>query len=275
MQRPSSIRSLYLLLLLLWAGAGALAAAAAPGQSGLDFNPFLVAIPGSGGNADALIVSAGGVAEQPRPVYVNADQGPTSHKHSYAMAFDSNEQVYRYTLDNFFSGSGAVAGTMEITTTDSLSQTVSGGARHYERWPLYREDAAQLNTQSGLFSLSLDAESFAAALTYLLVVETAAPTQDPPNRRGLNVAYSLWASGAVNQSQLPFLVILTYRDEWLDGAASEELAIFWYDAEQRAWIEQPSTAHPDRREVVLSTRRLGTYRLFAAGHSFYLPVVSR
>lgn len=273
-----SLRTLALCLLgfvlLTWLGGQGLQALA--GRAGSPaFNPYLVAIPGSGHNADALIVSAGGIGEQPRPVYVNADQGPTSHKHSYAMAFDSAEQVYRYTLENFFTTSGSVAGTVEITTTDALSQTVSGGLRRYERWPFYHDEAAQLSTQNGFFTLSLDAASFDAALTYLLVIETATPTVDPPGHTGMHVAYSLWASGAVNQTQRPYLLILSYRDEWLAGADPGDLAIFWYDPGQKSWVQQPSTVHADRRQVVLATTRLGTFRLFLARPVLYLPLVAR
>ncbi|MBI3960445.1 MAG: hypothetical protein HY328_16655 [Chloroflexi bacterium] len=216
MQVIDRVRPILFVLLFVCLGgsAGGLAAqeTATPAAGQPDFNPYLVAIPGSGLNESALIVSAGGLSEQARPVYVNADQGPTSHKHSYAMTFDSDEKLYRYTLDNFFASPAAVAGTVEITTTGELSQTVSGGERHYERWPLLYDEAARLSTQNGFFTLSLDKASFDADLTYLLVIETAAPVADPPGRRGLSVAYTLWASGAVNQSQRPYLLILTYLE---------------------------------------------------------------
>jgi len=275
MQLIARIHFILALLFVVFAGGlGAREADTPPVDP--NFNPYLIAIPGSGLNDSALIVSAGGLSEQARPVYVNADQGPTSHKHSYTMQYDDDEQRYRYTLDNFFTSNRAIAGTVEITTTGELSQTVSGGLRRYERWVVRNNEAARLSTQNGLFTLSLDKASFDAELTYLLVIETAAPVIDPPGQRGLGVAYSLWPSGAVNQTERPYLLILTYLDEWLNGAEPQRLGVFWYDAESKQWVDQPVSVHPGQNEVVLATDRMGTFRLFMPYQSvLYLPVLNR
>ncbi|MBI3960446.1 MAG: hypothetical protein HY328_16660 [Chloroflexi bacterium] len=53
------------------------------------------------------------------------------------------------------------------------------------------------------------------------------------------------------------------------------MGIFWYDAQAKQWVEQPSVAHPERNEVVLATKRLGTFRLFAANRSLFLPLLGR
>lgn len=58
------------------------------------FSPCIIAIPGSGLNSSILLVSASGIGEQPSPVYVSADHGPTSRKHSHTMEFDGATEVY-------------------------------------------------------------------------------------------------------------------------------------------------------------------------------------
>ncbi|MEZ4834491.1 MAG: hypothetical protein R2873_21295 [Caldilineaceae bacterium] len=98
------------------------------------FSPYIVAIPGSGLNGASLTVSAGGVSGLASPVFVIADDGPTSDKHSHSMTLDSATGIYRHTFEGFFDSAGQISGSVEVTTTVGVSETVTSGVRSYERW---------------------------------------------------------------------------------------------------------------------------------------------
>lgn len=234
------------------------------------FNPYIVAIPGSGLNNGSLLVTAD-IGQQINPVYVTADQGPSSHRHSHTMAFESSAQKYRYTIENFFDNPGSIGGSIEITTTVAptsttpLTQTLSSGKRTYERWPVFKDQTNALVLANGALALEIFQDTFLAEITFVLVVDTIAPLQEPVGYRSVSNAYSIQASGSVGQTERPYLLTLRYTDEQLNGADPNQLTIFWFDPQTNNWQEQGGIVHTDRQDIVLSTRRLGTFMLFAPG----------
>lgn len=229
-----------------------------------NFNPYLIAIPGSSHNSSTLIISAGNVEEQILPVYLAIDQGPTSHKHSYTMSFDTNQQAYIYTLDDFFSTDGVVGGSIEVTTTQQTTTTIlSSGQRNYERWPVLADTPNQFQLKDGNLSVFMDPSTLPAELAFLAVVETLAPVDAPAGWQSLSQAYSIQASGAVALADKPYLLTLRYRPELLHNTSPESLAIFWFYSASHSWQNLGGNVRKDFNEVVLSTRQFGTFMLFA------------
>lgn len=232
-------------------------------QQAQGFIPYIIAIPGSGNGSSALYVSAGRIGEQIAPVYVSADSGPTSHRHSYTMEFDSGSQSYRYTIENFFENAQAVNGAIEITTTTATTETLTSGLRDYERWPVYRDQFNALVTENGDLKLLLDANTLPADLAFLLVVDTFAPVTPPSGWRTVSNAYSIQASGALATAQRPYLLRLHYTLARLEGADPDTLQLFWFDPTQQQWQAVGGAVHADLQEIVLATERFGTFMLFA------------
>ncbi len=234
-----------------------------------DFNPYIVAIPGSGLNNSTLLVSASGLGEQPNLVYVSADQGPTSRKHSYTMEFDETTEIYRHTLESFFEDSRSVSGSIEITTSvetgvsSSVTETITSGKRYYERWPVFRDQINQLDWGSGVLTLFIDVNTLPAELAFIVAVETLAPLTPPTGWQSISHAYSIQPSGSVALASRPYLFILRYTEEQIEGIDPAELVLFWFDPTTETWQMQGGTTNLERNDIVLSTYRFGTFMLFA------------
>jgi hypothetical protein len=226
--------------------------------------PYLIAIPGSGLNSSALLVSAFGVGELGAPVHLSIGQGGTSHRHSYTMGFDSDTQSYRLTLESFFENAGHVASTMEITSTNTASTTVTSGERRYERWLINQDRFEAVSTVDGFLQLILSAHTLPADPSYIVVVDTHAPVAAPPGWRSVSTAYSLQPSGAVQEASQNYLLILKYVDELLQGGDPGDLAIHRFNPETRQWDHMGGQVAPANNEITLSTRKFGTFMLFIA-----------
>lgn len=226
-------------------------------------NPYIVAIPGSGLNGGALIVNADKLGQLDTVVYVAADQGPTGHLRSHSMALDSDNQQYNYTIDNYFEDAQSVSGSIEITTTNDLTQTLTSGKRDYERWPVLREQSNRLITKDGKLSMLLDAETLPADIAFVLAVDTFAPVLPPAGWRSISNAYSIQASGSIAQASRPYLLTVVYQPDLLGDMDPNLLKLFWFNPTTDAWEEAGGNVHPERNDVVLATERFGTFMLFA------------
>lgn len=237
-------------------------------------NPYIVAIPGSGNNQDALFVSASNIGEQIAPVFLRLDDGPTGHIHSHTMEWNSSDQSYQSTLENFFSGSSPIAGSIEITTTTANTETLTSGLRHYERWPVRKEDmVTQLTLADGSLSMLVISETLEAQLSFIVVVDTLAPVNAPTGWYPISHAYSIQASGAVANAEKPYLLTLRYETDLLGTNKPDELAIHWFNPGNNSWQSLGGAVNADLKIVALSTRRFGTFMLFAPAKTVYLPFI--
>jgi hypothetical protein len=246
-------------------------------QPGELFRPYIVAIPGSGLNNAALIVSAGGVDNVQSALYAAADQGSTSHMRSHTLEYHPGTKTYRHTFDGFFADAGQISGSIEITASVSATQTVSSGRQAYERWPIYRSMFNQVvfrENNRPVLEMLLDAETLPADLAYLLIMNSGGlPAPPPPNHVLISPAYSVQASGALDRAERNFLLIFRYTPSMLGSLDPSKLAVYHYDPVEQ-WQRQEGELYPEQGEVHLATQLFGIYILLAESPpATYLPVI--
>jgi hypothetical protein len=160
-----------------------------------------------------------------------------------------------------FPAGANVAGQIAVTITLTSTQTLESGFLPFTRAFVPALELTDLTTPDDLLELTLAPNSLPAD-TYVLILATfGLPGAPPPAHRLVGRPYSVRASGALIQSDVPMVLRMIYDALWLDDATPHNLSIFAWDPLDQTWEEEGGTLFTDQNHLSAPVRRFTTYAL--------------
>jgi hypothetical protein len=154
-----------------------------------------------------------------------------------------------------------VAGQISITITSASTQTLESGPLSFTRAFVPALELTGVTTPDDLLELTLAPNSLPADTYVLILAVSALPGVPPPAHRLVGRPYSVRASGALVQSDVPMVLRMIYDALWLGDATFHNLSIFAWDPLDQTWEEEGGTLFTDQNHLSAPVRRFTTYAL--------------